>query len=108
VLCKNICLCDADPSPHLRKQDCLTARMWALDDASGNTSKILAEVPYEQQQQVTAPDLAEAALLTLMVAVMILNDALPGGQIDDAAIPPVIARILSRLAPLLRSAPMAP
>ena len=195
TVCGLICLCDADPLPQKRPSDCLTARIRALDAASGNTSRIKAEVTYdmsktppapimsrkepwrpsmgkhpkgsrapdvvvvkdpskpptqdniervievkfpmdrfrvdqaedykdiagsapfevfgpkrcgcpdrkqEQLQQVTAEDVAEAALLALLVVVLILDDTLPGGQIDDAAIPPVIARILSRLAPLLR------
>jgi type VI secretion system secreted protein VgrG len=47
-------------------------------------------------------------LLTALVILMILNDVAPGGQLDDVAIPPAVARILSRLAPLLRAAPVLP
>jgi type VI secretion system secreted protein VgrG len=55
----------------------------------------------KQEQEVTIEDLAAVAVLTLIVVVLILDDA-AGGQADDVAIPPLIARILSRLAPLLR------
>ncbi len=203
ILCGNICVCAANPAPFVRPSDCLTARMRALEEASGHTSKIKVEVPYDMstdpptpimskndprratrgrpadsqipdftitkdgtrratqdniekiievkippdrwrpgqreayqkiagtapveelnpqrcgcpkrepeprpQPQVTLADAAEMALLTVFVIVAILNDALPGGQIDDVAIPPAIARILSRLAPLLRGpAPAVP
>ena len=56
----------------------------------------------EQEQKVLQEALAEAALLTLFVVVLILDDALPGGQVDDAAIPGAVARILDRLTLLLR------
>ena len=197
TICGLICICDANSSPHSRPSDCLTARIRALDAASGHTSRMKAEVPYdmskappapimsrkepwrpsqgkhpkgcrapdvvvvkdpskpptqdnieevievkfptdqfrrdqaesykgiagdapfevfgpercgcperkqeqEQEPKVTAEDVAEAALLALLVVVLILDDTLPGGQLDDAAIPPAIARILSRIAPLLR------
>jgi type VI secretion system secreted protein VgrG len=55
-----------------------------------------------QAQEVTAGDVAEIALLTLLVLAAVLDDAAPGGQLDDAAIPPALARILDRLTPLLR------
>jgi type VI secretion system secreted protein VgrG len=56
----------------------------------------------QEERRVTAEDVAEAVLLTLLVIVLIVDDVAPGGQLDDAAIPPVIARIMDRLAPLLR------
>jgi type VI secretion system secreted protein VgrG len=55
-----------------------------------------------QRQEVTATDLMEVTVLTLLVIAMVLDDIVPGAQIDDAAIPPAIARILNRLAPILR------
>jgi type VI secretion system secreted protein VgrG len=197
TLCGVICLCNADPAPHTRPSDCLTSRLRALDAASGGTSRLKAEVPYDMNQHPPAPimsknepwrptrgkpkgsrvldvvivkdpskpptrdnleevievkfpgdhfsegqaddyeriadgapfekfdpercgcpgrrrrrevtDVAALALLTLFVIVLILDDAAPGGQADDAALPPAIARILSRLAPLLRGpAPVIP
>jgi type VI secretion system secreted protein VgrG len=56
----------------------------------------------QEERKLTAEDMAEVALLTLLVIVLIIDDVAPGGQIDDAAIPAAIARILDRLAPLLR------
>ncbi|MCC6552102.1 MAG: VRR-NUC domain-containing protein [Polyangiaceae bacterium] len=196
TICGFICACNANSAPHTRPADCLTARIRAFDAASGNTSRLKAEVPYDmtknppapvmsrkeperpsgrkhpkgsrapdvvivkdpskpptqdniekvievkfptdrfrgdqkddyktiagpaglktltpascgcfdgepqpQRREVTAKDAAEAALLVLLVIALILDDALPGGQIDDGGIPPALARILERLAPLLR------
>jgi type VI secretion system secreted protein VgrG len=194
TLCGVICLCNADPAPHTRPSDCLTSRLRALDAASGGTSRLKAEVPYDmtqdppapimsknepwrptrgkpkgsrvpdvvvvkdpskpptrdniekvievkfpgddfgegqeeaykdiagpdrfamfdpercgcpekkrkQKREVTAEDVAVVALLTLLMVALLLDDAAPGGQLDDAAIPQVIKQILSRLAPLLR------
>jgi type VI secretion system secreted protein VgrG len=51
---------------------------------------------------MTAKDWTEVVVLTLFVLAAALDDLVPGGQVDDAAIPPAIARLLSRLAPLLR------
>ncbi|MGK3991688.1 type VI secretion system tip protein TssI/VgrG [Sorangium sp. So ce1024] len=63
----------------------------------------------KNEQQVTAGDVAEVAALTLLVIALVADDALPGGQVDDVAIPPAIARILSKIAPLLRgSVPVVP
>ncbi|EYF03899.1 VgrG protein [Chondromyces apiculatus DSM 436] len=201
-VCAVICLCDRDRAPHKRKQDCVTARLWAMEEASGHTGKIKAEVPYDmstrpptpimsrrdprrasrrrwkgskipdvvvvrdgaraptqdniekiieikfppdslhrdqrfkyddiageapfevldpercgcrrEEEEPDAPevrveDLAEATLLSLAVLFLLLDDMVPGGQVDDVAIPPVLARILSLLAPLLRgAAPVAP
>ncbi|WP_437946582.1 type VI secretion system tip protein TssI/VgrG [Sorangium sp. So ce296] len=55
-----------------------------------------------QPQGMTAGDVAEIAALTLLVMALVLDDAVPGGQADDVAIPPAVARILGKLAPLLR------
>ena len=198
VLCGVICRCNKDPSPQFTRQACVKKQLWAMDDASGHTSKLKAEVPYDmskkppapimsknqpsratrrpvagsripdvvivkdptrpptqdniqkvieikfpvdrlknyqredydeiagsapfeefgpekcdcaereepQPEPVTMADLGEAALFTLLAIAMIANDAWPGGQLDDAAIPPTIARIVSKLAPLLRGAPL--
>ncbi|WP_437494791.1 VRR-NUC domain-containing protein [Sorangium sp. So ce1014] len=57
--------------------------------------------PQPQPQEITAGDVAEVAALTLLVIALVLDDAVPGGQADDVAIPPAVARILSKLAPLL-------
>ncbi|KYF67066.1 type VI secretion system tip protein TssI/VgrG [Sorangium cellulosum] len=54
-----------------------------------------------QAQEITAGDVAEVAALTLLVIALVLDDAVPGGQADDVAIPPAVARILGKLAPLL-------
>lgn len=54
-----------------------------------------------QPQEMTAGDVAEVAALTLLVIALVLDDAVPGGQADDVVIPPAVARILSKLAPLL-------
>ncbi|XXT16361.1 type VI secretion system tip protein TssI/VgrG [Sorangium sp. So ce429] len=63
----------------------------------------------QDEPQITAGDVVEVAALTLLVVALIADDAVPGGQADDVAIPPAIARILSRLAPLLRSSvPVVP
>lgn len=51
---------------------------------------------------VSVRDVVEVAVLTLAVLVMLLDDAVPGGQLDDGAIPPALARILGKLAPMLR------
>jgi type VI secretion system secreted protein VgrG len=56
----------------------------------------------QQQREMTATDVAEVAALTLFVIATVLDDAVPGAQIDDVAIPPALAKILSRLAPLLQ------
>ncbi|MGK4004221.1 type VI secretion system tip protein TssI/VgrG [Sorangium sp. So ce1036] len=61
-----------------------------------------------QAQEITAGDVAEVAALTLLVMALVLNDAVPGGQADDVAIPPAIARILGKLAPLLRGPVVVP
>jgi len=66
------------------------------------------EQPGEQPEPSPLWDAAEVALLVLIVVALILDDALPGGQLDDAGIPPAIARILSKLAPLLRPTPVLP
>ncbi|WP_437946576.1 type VI secretion system tip protein TssI/VgrG [Sorangium sp. So ce296] len=55
-----------------------------------------------QPQEITTGDVAEVAALSLLVLALVLDDAVPGGQADDVAIPPAVARILSKLAPLLR------
>ena len=196
MLCGHLCQCAANPAPFIRPSDCIAARMRAIEDASGHTSRIKVEVPYDMntkpptpimskndprratrgrprgsripdfiltkdgtkpptqdniekvievkippdvwregqleayekiagpaevkelnprtcrcpnpepepqpQPQFTPEDAAEVALMTLFVVFAVLNDAWPGGLLDDAAIPPAIARILSRLAPLLR------
>jgi type VI secretion system secreted protein VgrG len=202
TLCGLICLCNADPAPHKRPSDCLTSRLRALDAASGGTSRLKAEVPYDmskdppapvmsrkeperpstgkhpkgsrapdvvivkdpskpptqdnieevievkfptdrfrgnqgadykriagaapfetfgpercgcqdperrQEQEATAEDVVVVALLAALVIILLIDDLAPGGQADDAAVPPLIARILSRLAPLLRApAPVLP
>ena len=51
---------------------------------------------------MTVAEAAEVALLVLLMVALILDDALPGGQLDDAGIPAALARILNQLAPLLR------
>jgi type VI secretion system secreted protein VgrG len=53
-----------------------------------------------QPQEITAGDVAEVAALTLLVVALVLDDAVPGAQADDVAIPPAVARILAKLAPL--------
>ncbi|KYF73145.1 hypothetical protein BE11_43665 [Sorangium cellulosum] len=58
--------------------------------------------PQPHPQEITAADVAEVAALTLLVMALVLDDAVPGGQADDIAIPPAVARILGKLAPLLR------
>ncbi|AUX24893.1 uncharacterized protein SOCEGT47_054330 [Sorangium cellulosum] len=58
--------------------------------------------PKKGDQQVTLGDAVEIAALTLLVIALVADDAVPGGQADDVAIPPAVARILSKLAPLLR------
>jgi type VI secretion system secreted protein VgrG len=56
-------------------------------------------------------DAKEALLLTLAVMVLILNDAVPGGQLDDVLIGPALTRLgqlLPKLIKLLRPVPMLP
>jgi type VI secretion system secreted protein VgrG len=55
-----------------------------------------------QPQEITAGDVAEVAALTLLVMALVLDDVVPGGQADDVVIPAAVARILSKVAPLLR------
>ncbi|WP_438019378.1 VRR-NUC domain-containing protein [Sorangium sp. So ce315] len=55
-----------------------------------------------QPQEITVGDVAEVAALTLLVVALVLDDVVPGGQADDVAIPAAVARILSKIAPLLR------
>jgi type VI secretion system secreted protein VgrG len=55
-----------------------------------------------QAQDMTVQDWGEIVALTLLVLATVLDDAIPGGQADDVVIPPAIARMLTRLAPLLR------
>ena len=50
-----ICQCQDDPSPHVRPSDCVTARVRAMEDASGQKSKIRAEVPYDVSKDPPAP-----------------------------------------------------
>ncbi|HTN90763.1 MAG TPA: type VI secretion system tip protein TssI/VgrG [Sorangium sp.] len=60
----------------------------------------------KKDEQAPAPDsvdgrdIAEAAVLTLALLVLILDDAV-GGQADDILIPPTLTRLAQRLAPLL-------
>ncbi|WP_437899531.1 type VI secretion system tip protein TssI/VgrG [Sorangium sp. So ce124] len=61
-----------------------------------------------QPQEMTAGDVAEVAALTLLVIALVLDDAVPGAQADDVAIPPAVARILGKLAPLLRGPVVVP
>jgi type VI secretion system secreted protein VgrG len=200
TLCGFICMCNDNPAPQKRPSGCLTARLRALDAASGGTSRLKAEVPYDmsktppapimsrkepwrpstgkpkgsrvpdvivvkdpsrpptqdniekvievkfpgddfsdeqirdydiisggapfdeftpevcgcpdrkrkREQEVTAEDVAVVVALALLVAILVLDDEVPGGQIDDAEIPPLVEQIMSRLAPLLRAAPVLP
>src|SRR5690606_3240236 len=55
TICGLICLCNANASPHRRPSDCLTARIRALDAASGSTSRLKAEVPYDMSKDPPAP-----------------------------------------------------
>ncbi|WP_437838429.1 type VI secretion system tip protein TssI/VgrG [Sorangium sp. So ce1153] len=64
--------------------------------------------PQPQPQEITAGDVAEVAALTLLVVALVLDDVVPGGQADDVAIPPAVARILGKLAPLLRGPVVVP
>ncbi|XXY52595.1 type VI secretion system tip protein TssI/VgrG [Sorangium sp. So ce269] len=61
-----------------------------------------------QSQEITAGDVAEVAALTLLVMALVLDDVVPGGQADDVAIPPALARILGKLTPLLRGSVLVP
>jgi type VI secretion system secreted protein VgrG len=61
-----------------------------------------------QPPEITAGDVAEVAALTLLVVALALDDAVPGGQADDVAIPPAVARILGKLVPLLRGPVVVP
>ncbi|WP_437943183.1 type VI secretion system tip protein TssI/VgrG [Sorangium sp. So ce281] len=58
--------------------------------------------PKTSEQEMTPGDVVEIAALTLLVVGLVLDDAVPGAQIDDVAIPPAVARILTKLGPLLR------
>ena len=194
AVCGLICVCKADPAPQKRPQDCVTARLRALEDASGQTTTIKAEVPYDMSQKPPAPimskkdprratrgkpkdsrvpdvvvvkdgtkpptqdnikevieikfppdklsrdqadsykeiagrnrfrvigpdecgcpdpkkpprpqltdeEVKEVVILTVLILAMILDDLLPGGQADDPLLPPALARLFSRLTPLLR------
>ncbi|WP_437758472.1 type VI secretion system tip protein TssI/VgrG [Sorangium sp. So ce1389] len=61
-----------------------------------------------ESRDITAGDVAEVAALTMLVVALVLDDAVPGGQADDVAIPPAVTRILGKLAPLLRGAVVVP
>ena len=64
--------------------------------------------PVPQARELTATDAAEVLMLALVVLALVLDDVAPGGQLDDPLIPPLVARILDRLAPRLRPAPVVP
>ena len=55
ALCGIICGCRDDPSPNTRPSDCVTARIRALEDASGQTTRIMAEVPYDMSTTPPRP-----------------------------------------------------
>jgi len=72
-----------------------------------------AQEPAPEPEPVTVADVVEVAALSLALLWMLLNDAAPGGQVDDVLIPaairrlaPTVARLLARLLP--RLPPLAP
>lgn len=69
------------------------------------TKKRRTQPQRQPQPDGTAQQLGIAALEILLVLALILDDSIPGGQVDDVAIPPLVARIIARLAPILRGAP---
>ncbi|XYH93890.1 VRR-NUC domain-containing protein [Sorangium sp. So ce1128] len=62
----------------------------------GESEQEKAPIP----DSVETKDIVEAAALAVIVLVLILDDAV-GGQADDVLIPPALARLAQKLAPLL-------
>ena len=59
------------------------------------------EEPDLVPEPITVADAVLIMALLVAIAALLADDALPGGQADDVAIPPLIARLMARLAPIL-------
>ena len=70
------------------------------------------QVVTDRPAAVTVKQLGEALMgphvAALLIVGLIVNDVIPGAQVDDVAIPPLLARIYAKLAPLLEAVPVVP
>jgi type VI secretion system secreted protein VgrG len=71
--------------------------VWGPDDPCRCEDKKKEPVPFA----LPIEDVIASAILAFAIVVMVLDDAIPGGQADDPLLPPLIAKLLEKLAPLL-------